>query len=212
MRKLIVLIIAVVITLPTFAQLKWGIKAGLSTTSVSMSKVKTLSTSSADYTVDALKEADYGFHAGIFVRLTVLGVYLQPEVVFASTENQYKVTNITAGTAAVIQSQRYNKLNIPVLIGVKLGPIRVNAGPAASLLINSPKALINSTELETVYSRMSFGYQAGLGLDIFRTLTVDLRYEGSLRKYQNQIQNLAGTTFNLDDRPNAFLLSVGLMF
>jgi hypothetical protein len=212
MKKLLVFIIAVVVTIPTFSQVKFGIKAGLSTTSVSMSKAKTLTTLSANYTVDALKEASYGFHAGVFMRLSLLGIYLQPEIVFSSTENQYSVTNVTAGTAAVIQSQKFNKLDIPVLLGLKLGPIRVNAGPSASLLINSPKALVNNTEFKTLYSRMSFGYQAGVGLDILKTLTIDLRYEGSLKKYQNQIQNLTGTTFNLDDRPNAFLLSAGLMF
>jgi len=51
-----------------------------------------------------------------------------------------------------------------------------------------------------------------LGLDILNTLTIDLRYEGSLKRYQNQIENLEGTTFNLDNRANAFLFSVGLMF
>jgi opacity protein-like surface antigen len=213
MKKLIVLIIAALITMPAFTQIKWGIKAGLSTTSVTMANAKTLTTSSANYTVDALKEANYGFHAGLFVRLTILGIYLQPEVVFASTESRYNVTNVTAGTAALPKSQKFNKLDIPVLLGVKVGPIRLNAGPAASLLINSPKALIDDTALKTRFSAMSFGYQAGVGLDILKTLTVDLRYEGSLKKYQSQIQNTTGTiTVNLDDRPNAFLLSVGLMF
>jgi hypothetical protein len=58
---------------------------------------------------------------------------------------------------------------------------------------------------------MTIGYQAGVGFDLFKRLTFDLRYEGSLKKYQNQIQNLAGTKVNLDDRPNAFLLSVGII-
>ena len=212
MKKLIVFLFAALMAIPVSSQIKWGIKAGLSTTSVSMNDAKTVTTSST-YTIDALKEANYGFHGGLFVRLTVLGVYLQPEIVFASTENQYNVTNVTAGTAPEVKSQKFNKLDIPVLLGVKLGPIRVNAGPAASLLINSPKALIENPDLKNNYSKMSFGYQAGVGLDIFKTLTIDLRYEGSLKKYQTQIQNLAGTTtVNLDDRPNAFLLSVGLMF
>jgi opacity protein-like surface antigen len=212
MKKLIVFLFVALLAIPVFSQIKWGIKAGLSTTSITMTDAKTL-TASSTYTVDALKEANYGFHGGLFVRLSLLGVYLQPEIVFASTENQYNVTNVTAGTAAVVKSQKFNKLDIPVLLGVKLGPIRVNAGPAASLLINSPKALIESPDLKNNYSKMSFGYQAGVGLDILKTLTIDLRYEGSLKKYQNQIQNLAGTTtVNLDDRPNAFLLSVGLMF
>ena len=59
---------------------------------------------------------------------------------------------------------------------------------------------------------MTIGYQAGLGFDLLNFLTFDLRYEGSLKKYQNQIQNLAGNKYNLDDRPNAFLFSVGLIF
>jgi hypothetical protein len=59
---------------------------------------------------------------------------------------------------------------------------------------------------------MTFGYQAGVGFDLLGLLTFDVRYEGSLKKYQNQIQNLTGTKYNLDDRPNAFLFSVGLMF
>ena len=56
------------------------------------------------------------------------------------------------------------------------------------------------------------GYQAGLGFDLLNFLTFDLRYEGSLKKYQNQIENLAKTKVNLDDRANAFLFSIGIMF
>lgn len=212
MKKLLLLLILVLIAVPSFSQFKFGIKAGLSTTSITMNDAKTLSTSTNSYTVDAIKEANYGFHAGVFARLTMFNFYLQPEVVFAATENHYNVTNITVGTAAVIKTQKFNKLDIPLLFGFKMGPFRLNAGPSASLLINSPKNLIVSPEFKTMYNRMSFGYQAGVGLDILKTVTLDLRYEGSLRKYQNQIQNMAGTKFNLDDRPNSFLLSIGLMF
>jgi opacity protein-like surface antigen len=79
-------------------------------------------------------------------------------------------------------------------------------------MINSPGALIDDPNFKDMYRNATFGYQAGLGLDILNTLTIDFRYEGSLKRYQNQIENLAGTTFNLDDRANAFLFSVGLMF
>ena len=63
-----------------------------------------------------------------------------------------------------------------------------------------------------MYNNLTFGYQAGIGVDIIKRITLDLRYEGSLQKYQTQIENVAGTKFTLDDRPNAFLLSVGIMF
>jgi opacity protein-like surface antigen len=98
------------------------------------------------------------------------------------------------------------------MLGFKLGPLRINAGPSGSILINSPKDLIVNPDYKARYSTMTFGYQAGLGFDLLNILTFDLRYEGSLKKYQNQIQNLTGTNYNLDDRPNAFLFSVGIMF
>jgi hypothetical protein len=98
------------------------------------------------------------------------------------------------------------------MVGLKLGPLRLDAGPAASVNIGSPKQLIADPNFKTLSSKASIGYQAGVGLDILNFLTLDVRYEGSLKKYQNKIENTLGTTVSLDDRPNAFLFSVGLMF
>lgn len=213
MKKLFAIVMAVLIALPAFSQIKFGIKAGVSTTNLSMATLKTISTGNKSYTVDALTTAKYGFHGGVFMRLTLLGIYLQPELLFSSRTNEYTVTDLSAPTLALTKKQTFNKLDIPVMLGLKLGPIRLNAGPSGSLLINSPKDLITDNNLKSNYSRMTFGYQAGVGLDILKTLTIDLRYEGSLKKYQNQIENLTGgTKINLDDRPNAFLFSLGLMF
>jgi hypothetical protein len=216
MKKLFAILLVVLITIPAFSQIKFGLKAGVSTTNLSMATLKTVTTGTTTYTVQALENAKYGFHGGAFLRLTLLGIYIQPELLLSSRTNEYTVTNITNATSPVksVVEQKFNKLDIPVMLGFKLGPIRVNAGPAASILINTPKELINSPDYESMFNRMTIGYQAGVGLDILKLLTIDLRYEGSLKKYQNQIQNLVGTktTVNLDDRANAFLFSVGLMF
>jgi len=212
MKKLFVFVLVALISFSAFSQIKFGLKAGVSTTSLTMETLKTITSGNTSYTVDALEGANYGFHGGAFLRLTLLGLYIQPELLFASTTNEYTVVDLGAPTVEIIKKQTLNKLDIPVMLGLKLGPVRLNAGPAASLLIGSPKELIDDTDFKSMYSRMSIGYQAGLGVDILKRLTVDLRYEGSLKKYQTQIENLTGTTFNLDDRPNAFLMSIGLMF
>ena len=211
MKRLFSILLVILISLPAISQIKFGLKAGVSTNNLSMATVKTLTSGTTSYTVDALTEAKYGFHGGAFFRLTLLGIYVQPELLFATRTNEYTVKNVQTNVSSVVQ-QNFNKLDIPVMVGFKLGPLRLNAGPSASLLINTPKELIDSPDFESMYNRMTIGYQAGVGLDILNTLTVDLRYEGSLKKYQNQIQNLVGTTVNLDDRSNAFLLSLGLMF
>jgi len=215
MKKLIVLSLIVLASIPAFSQVKFGLKAGISTTNLSMTDFKTLTSGNTTYTVDAVSSAKYGFHGGVFVRLTLLGIYLQPELLFTTRTNEYTVNQLNPNglpTLLPVVKQNFNKLDIPVLLGLKLGPLHVNAGPVGSLLINSPKAIISNPDFKNNYNKMTIGYQAGLGFDLLNFLTFDLRYEGSLKKYQNQIENLAKTKVNLDDRANAFLFSVGIMF
>ncbi|MCJ7449421.1 MAG: PorT family protein [Bacteroidales bacterium] len=211
MKKLFVIVLAAFIAIPAFSQINFGLKAGLSTTSITMEDVKTIASGGTSYTVEKLKGANYGFHGGVFVRLNISKLYIQPELLFSNRSNEYTVTNLASVTDSIVK-QKFNKLDIPVMVGVKFGPLRLNAGPSASLLINSPADLIKDPDFKTMYSRMTFGYQAGIGLDLLKKLTIDLRYEGSLKKYQNQIENLVGTSVALDDRPNAFLLSIGYIF
>jgi hypothetical protein len=211
MKKLLVFALIALIAVPAFSQIKFGLKGGVSTTSLSMPTVKSVTSGSSTYNVNAITDAKYGFHGGAFLRLTLLGIYLQPELLFSTRTNEYTITNVQSA-AQYISKQTFNKIDIPVLLGFKLGPVRLNAGPAASFLINSPKDLIDSPDFKSLYNSMTIGYQAGIGIDILKKLTFDLRYEGSLKKYQNQIENLTGTKVNLDDRPNAFLLSFGIIF
>jgi hypothetical protein len=212
MKKFILIVFTVFIMLPAFSQVKFGLKAGLSTTNIKMADLKTLTSGETAYIVDAIKGANYGFHAGAFVRFSMLGFYVQPELLFASRTDEYSVADADNPASEIIKKQQFNELDLPIMLGLKVGPIRLNAGPSARLLINSPKDLIDDPDFKAMYHGLTFGYQAGLGVDIIKRITLDLRYEGSLQKYQTQIQNLAGDKFNLDDRPNAFLLSIGIMF
>jgi hypothetical protein len=210
MKKLIAIVFVVLVSIPVFSQINFGLKAGVSTTSLTMPTIKTITSGTTSFTVDGLTAAKYGFHGGVFIRVTLFGFFIQPEFLFSTRTSEYTITNIQT-TVSTVAKQNFNKLDIPIMLGFKLGPLRLNAGPTGSILINSPKALITNPDYKNNYSRMTYGYQAGLGFDLL-FLTFDLRYEGSLQKYQNQIQNLAGTKVNLDDRPNAFLFSVGIKF
>ncbi len=212
MKKLLSVIIVVFVSLPLFSQVNFGLKAGLSTTSLTMETLKTLTSGETQYTVEALEGANYGFHGGIFVRINVMKFYIQPELLFTSRTDEYTITELAETPVESISKQQFNKLDLPVMLGFHLGPVRINAGPSASLLINSPKDLIDDPDFEAMYSELTFGYQAGVGVDLLKKLTIDLRYEGSLQKYQTQIENLTGDNVKLDDRPNAFLLSLGFMF
>lgn len=211
MKKLLIIVIAFLLAMPSFSQFKFGVKAGVSSTTITMEDIKQVSSGTKTYTIEKLEGMNFGFHGGVFGRVSISKLFVQPEILFSTRTNEYKVTDVLNTTTEEVK-QSFNKIDVPVMVGVKLGPARIDAGPVGSFLINTPAELIDNPDFETIYGKMSFGYQAGVGVDLIGKLTVDLRYEGSLKKYQNQIKNLTGTSFNLDDRPNAFLLSIGLMF
>lgn len=203
MKKAFAVLLVALMSIPAFSQLKFGIKAGASTNTV-----PEYNSVSGTTTINSLKDAAWGFHAGIFLRAGLGPVYLQPEAYFASNSYEYTVSS----SANDIIKQNFNRLEIPVLIGLKFGPLRLNAGPTATVPIGTPKALVNDPNFNDLYRGTTFGYQAGIGIDIFNTLTLDARYGGSLSgKFGNQV-NVGGTTFKLDSRQPALIFSLGLMF
>ncbi len=202
MKKLILILFAVILSSGAFAQFSWGLKAGATSNNFKL-KEPLIST---QQTIDAVKQASWGFHGGAFVRLSMLGIMIQPEVIFSMAENNMLVTD--AGIEEV-RSQKFNKLDIPVLLGVKLGPVRLMAGPAASVMISSASDLIENAE--NLYKAATFGYQAGVGVDILKKITLDVRYEGGLNNFGDEI-TIGQETFTLDGRNNAILISAGILF
>jgi hypothetical protein len=204
MKKKFAIALVCLISFPAFSQVKFGIKAGAETNTV-----PTYHVGSGDATIEALKDAQWGYHAGLFVRVKLGPVYLQPEAVFASTSFDY---NVTESSVTDLKTQTFNRLSVPLLIGFKLGPLRINAGPAASIMIGSPKALIEDPDFDQMYKGSVWGYQAGIGIDLLKRLTLDVRYAGSLGEAFGDQVSIGGQTFKLDYGQSSLLLSVGWMF
>jgi opacity protein-like surface antigen len=205
MKKLFVILLALVLAAPLFSQVKFGLKAGASTDFTFTDQ--TFQGTDFEVILQNAKDAEWGLQGGVFMRASFAGFYIQPELLLATATNSVTYDDVEAGGAPVIYNQKFNKLNIPVLLGVKVGPLRLNAGPAASVMISDPKEIIEGA----TYKKATFGYQAGLGFDLFKKLTVDLRYEGNLNQFGDQIV-IGGETFVLDDRTGALLVQVGFMF
>jgi len=204
MKKLVVILFIVIVSFPAFSQIKFGIKVAAATTTV-----PTYSISTGTNNIEAVKNANWGIQAGAFLRLSLVGIYVQPELLFASTSFDYNVSTVT-GTQ--VMAQKFNRISIPVLVGFHLGPLRLNAGPAASIQIGSPTALINDPNFEDMYKGAVFGYQAGIGIDLLKKLTLDARYAGGLGEKFGDSVTIGGQNFKLDYGQSSFILSVGWMF
>ncbi|GAH15956.1 unnamed protein product, partial [marine sediment metagenome] len=67
---------------------------------------------------------------------------------------------------------------------------------------NDSKAdLFDTAGYEEKYKSATFGYQAGVGIDILKKVTFDFRYEGNLNKLGDGM-TIGGEDFNFDSRPN----------
>ncbi|MBE0678309.1 MAG: PorT family protein [Bacteroidales bacterium] len=206
MKKIIVAVLALVLAAPLFSQVNFGLKAGVST-DFTFTNLD-LSQANVDVILQNAKSAEWGFQGGAFMRVSFAGFYLQPEFLLATATNSLSYEGVVDGQPVdELLEQKFTKLNIPVLLGFKLGPVRINAGPAASILLSEPSDMIDIA----TYKTATFGYQAGVGLDLFKKLTLDVRYEGNLNQFGNDI-TIGGETFTLDDRTGALLLQVGVIF
>jgi len=203
----------------SYGQLQFGAKAGLMTASSNLDKNITNLPSDTDY--DKLemnaKNAKAGFQAGFFGRLTVLGIYVQPELIFSSTNSRIEVKKYYTNTDNVesqIKTQSFKKVDIPLLIGGKFGPLRVQAGPVGSFMLGEKSAIeaaLDQTEVEEKFNSATWGYQVGVGADFFNFLTLDLKYEGNLSALGDNVK-IAGEPYPLDSRTSQFIFTAGIFF
>lgn len=169
-----------------FAQGGFGIKAGLSSTEVNFKNEQFVP-----------QGAQTGYHLGVFGRIGGGGFYVQPELLFTQTSGKF------LNDQDQIKAQ-FNRLDIPVMVGMRFFKIlRLQAGPIASLNINSKLEDAVSTVDDAVFKNATLGYQAGLGVDI-GNLFIDAKYEGGLSKWTENIGE-----FETDNRINQWVLSVG---
>ena len=166
------------------------------------------------------KSYEMGYHFGAFARIKVLGIFIQSELYFSQTQTQIDFSerqdlagNLKKSSANI----KYNNFDIPVLVGIKLGPARFNLGPVASFKLDpkvegakaevkeSLNSFSSATELAT------FGGQVGVGIDILKKLTLDVRYEFPLSKLGDQV-TIGDNSFNTDQRQTQVLASIGWMF
>ena len=155
-----------------------------------------------------------GFHAGAFIRISFVGLYLQPEVLFTSSGGRIEVRDQVEDTFEEIQELNYNKIDVPIMIGAKLGDVlRINAGPTFSYILREDarsEGVVNTTqEVSTNYENATVGYQVGIGLDIGK-IVIDARYEDNLSKLGDSVR-FGSKTFDTDYRNSQYTVSLGFM-
>jgi Outer membrane protein beta-barrel domain len=188
---------------------KWGIRAGISTPDVKPGDLNPIQTANLRIKVE---DANYGFHGGLWARVKFGSFMVQPEVVFNSNSVSYKTSNVLNNRLldSIITNESFKNLDIPLMLGYKLGGIRFMAGPVGHVHIGNSSEITNFSGYAAKFSTLKWGYQAGIGLDL-GGLGLDLRYEGNFDKFGDYI-NIGGKQYDFASNPNRLIVSVAIGF
>jgi hypothetical protein len=221
MKRIALLITALILfTASVEAQIiRFGVKGGVSSSSVKIDKTQFSTLNDVQTFVVEQGDAQLGLHFGLFSRIQALGFYIQPELLFTQSRGEVVLTDITNSASPVesFKEQKFNKFDIPVIIGKKIGPARIGIGPVASIMLSESDGLKNKLadltgeDVESNFKNATFGYQVGVGLDIFKFATIDVKYEGNLSKLGDGL-NIGDRDFQFDQRNSQWIFSLGIFF
>jgi len=214
MKKLILVLVAsfFIVQMSDAQLFKYGIKAGVGFSSLKIEEVTGL-TSGADVYDLVTGDGVMGYHIGVQTQIKVAMLVIKPEVYFNAGGGT--VEQVVAGGATEVLNVNFSRVDVPVLVGVKFGPARINVGPVGSYVLSETNDLTTLGGEFADYSfftkSMTWGFQAGLGVDLMKKISLDVRYEGSLSKLGETL-SISGNDFALDGRPSQFVISLGVWF
>ncbi|NIJ51731.1 porin family protein [Dyadobacter arcticus] len=124
-----------------------------------------------------------GAVGGIYARFGRT-LFIQPEVLVSTKGGSFEIIQ-TDQEQPVTKTVniKYSNIDVPLLIGLKGGPLRILAGPVTSFRIGNNQRLRDAfkyytSDLNNAMSQATFGYQLGAGLDL-GSFSLDVRKEGS---------------------------------
>lgn len=195
MKKLIMIALFMGGLSMTAQKAEFGLKGGLNYGATG--EYESVSDATGDFVSSFKGDDRTGFHAGVFAQFEILGIFLQPELMYTELNTDYDTFEY-----------KLSKIDAPVLLGLNvLGPLNIKAGPSFQYILDNE--LDNSDfQVKDVEKDITVGYQLGAGLDLGR-LGFDVRYEGAFTENTAfGLNETAQERFTIDSRPSQWILSV----
>jgi hypothetical protein len=136
-----------------------------------------------------------GYHFGLFAKMPVSNlISVQPELLYTNLGSRISyggsdLENILGIDPGEVRFN-LNYIQLPVALGVNLGPVNVHAGPYLAYLVSANVTDLNFSELNSTevtqlnadnFNRLDYGVMAGIGFDV-GNVTLGARYNYGLRE------------------------------
>lgn len=211
--KFRITIILIFMSMLLQGQVDFGVKVGVNTFGNNNSKASLRVTNPQNMQIYdfSVREAQYGYHAGIFARFNIKKFSIQPEILFNSDNVDFSLKDsMNNNVLNSVGNESYQSLDIPLMLGLKVGPLKLLAGPVGHMFLNSASDLTEETFYDSIHEKFDVGWQAGIGFDIWK-LTFDIKYEGNFNKFGSHLV-LFGEEVAFSNNENRILASLGFRF
>lgn len=209
-NRFIPLLVCCLLSAGAYAQVEFGLKAGLATESLQGEEFR-LDREGREDLLFAIADADYGFQFGALLRIPLSDRFdLQTELTFNSAKTDFSVNDPESGEGLQVFSERYNDINIPLLASWKLAFLRLQAGPVGHIYVSSVSDLMDEGGVDRAFDSFNLGYALGGAIDI-GPVTVDVRYDGNFSRYGEDIM-IGGGNIRVDQAPKRWIGSIAYRF
>lgn len=203
MKQIITLFLTFTLLVPVVrAQFSLGLRVGMHSSAQEVGSA----VMAQDWASLKVRE-NLGFRGGLLLRIKLGPVYFQPEALLTTTQARYSLEDLKQPGQLAFRDERYLHLDLPMLVGVKLSFLRIQAGPVASLLVEGASDFESMDDLKRSFDQAQWSLQAGLGIDIWR-LMLDVNYQHPLDKGREGIQ-IAGQGYSLSQAKGQLVLGLG---
>jgi len=207
--------LAMLIPALSFGQVRLGIRGGINASQLRCDdEIATpIPTSSANYKITFPKYVMLGYHMGIIAQIQLFKFFIQPEALYTVTRNDINIYDLNSANPdnADPLTQTLNRLDFPIVLGLKAGAFKAGVGPVVTFLISDDSDLKRITNYDMQLNKATVGFQAGIGLDI-KKMSFDFKYEGSLSKLGEGIDLGEEGQMAFDSRIHQVIFSIGLFF
>ena len=147
-------------------------------------------------------KASAGFQAGALARISLAGIYIQPELLYSQYKNEYDVNGDNFNVTK-------KRMDIPVNVGKKfLGLAHVQAGPVFSYYFDDKISYKDIKDAKQ--DNFNFWMQIGVGLEVSKLLFY-LRYEFCFVKVASEFIH-DSYDYKTENRPQMLNLTVAYLF
>jgi hypothetical protein len=183
-----------------------GIKGGVNLTNLTLDGLTI--NGASDYIAKSM-QAKNGYVGGVYARFGKR-VFVQPELLVGIKYAKINLLNTALGLDRKFEIG-YGSIDFPLMVGYRLGPLHVMAGPVASynMAPNSTfeQFLATNNTFSNAVSNAFFSYTVGAGIDLLG-LTLDVRYDSNLSDLSKSIPLPAGVNFS--SKASTFQATLGL--